>query len=134
MSKLKQKSLIIAGIALIIATIFYFKNTMKEKVYCGTVTHKINALQYNKHNATPDPILIVNFDGFGKHEIHTTWITFMDNEVGSRVCFEKRIDEMENTDGNDFAPLYLTFGFLGGIFLILAGIGVFTEPQRGVWD
>jgi hypothetical protein len=123
----RHKTLIIAGIAAILISIYYFKVMLNEKVYCGTVTHKINALQYNKHNATPDPILIVDFDGYGKKEIHTSWITFTDNEVGSKVCFEKRIGEMEGGTIDDLAPLLLTFGFVGGIVLILAGLGAFNN-------
>jgi hypothetical protein len=129
----KQIKLLVSGVAVILVSIYYFQIAMEEKVYCGTVTHKINALKYNKHNATPDPIMIVDFDGIGKREIHPTWITFSDNEIGSRVCFSRKVSDMEDDriDGG-LLSLFLMFGFLGGSVLILAGLNIFnTDTDNG---
>jgi len=129
--KKKNKPLIIVGIILIIISVKLWNIAFEQKIYCGTITHKINALEYNKHNATPDPILIVKFDGYGKHEIHTNWITFMDHEVGSRVCFTKKVSEVEDTPMEGGLSLLLSvFAFIVGVVLILWGFGVISMDSE----
>ena len=104
--------------------------TMREKVYCGTLTTKINALEYNKHVSRPDPIIIVKFDIGVKKEIHPSWITFTEHEVGDRICFSQKIMEIE--------PTWIEPGLLGliacfiiatAVVLILEAIGAFKTGR-----
>lgn len=121
--KMKNKCLLILNIALIIISIMMIYFSMREKVYCGTVTNMINAIEYNKHVSRPDPIMIVKFDVNGKKkEIHCSWITFTENSVGDRVCFKKKIMDME--------PTWIDPGLLGLIGIAIFSFGVVRQVFR----
>jgi len=131
--KTKKKRQIIIGFLLIVIAIFFLYYSMREKVYCGIVTNKINGIEYNKHSTTPDPILIVKFDiNQEKKEIHCSWITYTECEVNQRVCFEKYINDME--------PTWIESGLIGliacviiatGMGFILNGMGAFDASTDG---
>ena len=121
----KKKLYIIGGILLIISAIFFLFYEMREKVYCGIVTNKINGIEYNKHSTTPDPILIVKFDiNQKKREIHCSWITYTECEVNQRVCFKQNIIDMEPTwIESGMVALLACAIILGGVILVFNGIG-----------
>lgn len=115
--KKKNIIVIIIGICLVVFSILILFYIVREKVYCGTVSNKINALEYNKNTTRPDPILIVKFDiNNMKKEIHTNWITYTESEVGDRICFSKHILEME--------PIWIEEGLLGLIFGVILVISI----------
>lgn len=132
--KTKKKLYIGGGILLFIIAIYIFAFDLKEKVYCGIVTNKINGIEYNKHSTTPDPILIVKFDiNQEKREIHCSWITYTECEVNQRVCFKEKILDMEPTWIKSGMLSFLAFLMLiGGIISILNGCGAFdAEDHHG---
>lgn len=121
----KKKLYIVGGILLIILAFFFLRYEMREKVYCGIVTNKINGIEYNKHSTTPDPILIVKFDiNQKKREIHCSWITYTECEVNQRVCFKERIIDMEPTwIESGMVALLACAIILSGVILVFNGIG-----------
>jgi hypothetical protein len=134
--KLNNKTQIILGLLLIAISSVMLWYTMREKAYWGTVTDKINALEYNKHVSHPDPILIVRFDvNKKKRELHVSWITYTECEVNERVCFTEPIMVME--------PTWIEPGLLAliacaiivtGIVFVLNGLEIFDIPKSSIHD
>lgn len=125
----KEKAKTFSGIAIMFIAILCFMYILREKVYCGTVTNKINTVEYNKNVSRPDPILIVYFDGYKKKEIHTNWITFTEANLGGRICFSKNVIEMEGKVDNGVYGLIITIIFVIGLMVFLSGLGAF-DPER----
>ena len=129
--KTKKKRQVVIGLLLLIISFILFWYITREKVYCGTVTNKINALEYNKNVSHPDPILIVKFDiNHKKKEIHCSWITYTECDVNEQVCFSERIAEMEPMWIESGLILLISAVFLAfGVVIIMDGLGVFDPTD-----